>query len=269
MNTITKKILSIALLMLLAIGATAEGDIDPGAEVNVTINSPEYVLDTFEVTIDVTDVSDMNGGQFDLTFDPDVINVLDVEDGNIDDTEIPVVMWRFMDDDKIRVFFKLSGADGVSGSGYLAKIIFEVAGDAGDTSVIDIPADISDNPEDRKRMLSDIGADEIPANWFGTNVTIGTAPAASDEAPPPTKSPTIVAASAPEPTATSIETPLLESESKPSASTARAQDAPAAIVPSASSEKDELQDVLTTHNFITIYSFIGLLAFIYAFTLLR
>jgi len=271
MNTITKKILSITLLMLLAIGAAAEGDIDPGAEVNVTVNAPEYVLDTFEVTIDVTEVSDMHGGQFDLTFDPDVTNVVDVEDGNIDDTEIPVVMWRFMDDDKIRVFFKLKKlGDCVSGSGYLAKIIFEVVGDAGDTSVIDIPADISDDPADRRRMLGDcIGSDEIPANWFGTNVTIGTAPAASDEAPPPTKSPTIVAASAPEPTATSIETPLLESESKPSASTARAQDAPAAIVPSASSEKDELQDVLTTHNFITIYSFIGLLAFIYAFTLLR
>jgi len=180
MNTITKKILSITLLMLLAIGAAAEGDIDPGAEVNVTVNAPEYVLDTFEVTIDVTDVSDTNGGQFDLTFDLDVINVVDVEDGNIDDTKIPIVMWRFMDDDKIRVFFKLSGADCVSGSGYLAKIIFEVVGDAG-TSIIDIPADISDNHEDRKRMLGDcVEADEIPANWFGTNVTIGTAPAASD-----------------------------------------------------------------------------------------
>ena len=263
MNTITKKILSITLLMLLAIGAAAGDD----AEVNVTVNAPEYVLDTFEVTIDVTDVSDMNGGQFDLTFDPDVINVLDVEDGNIDDTEIPVVMWRFMDDDKIRVFFKLSGADGVSGSGYLAKIIFEVAGDAGDTSVIDIPADISDNPEDRKRMLSDIGADEIPANWFGANVTIGTAPAASDEAPPPTRSPTIVAASAPEPTATSIETPSLMLASDPSALTASAQSAPA--VPDASSEKDESQDIFTAHNFIAIYSLVGLLAFIYALTIVK
>ena len=73
MNSIAKKILSITLLMLLAASAAAD--------VNVTVNAPEYVLDTFEVTIDITEVSDMNGGQFDLTFDPDVTNVLDVEDG--------------------------------------------------------------------------------------------------------------------------------------------------------------------------------------------
>ena len=269
MNAITKKILSIALLVSLMIGAAAAED----AGVNVSVNAPEYVSDTFEVTIDIEDVTDLDSGNFDLSFDSSVVVVESVEPGNIEDTEIPVPMWRFMDDDTIRVPFNLPGDDGVSGSGYLTKIVFEVVGDIGDTSVMDL-SDISSDTrgefyQQAGRVLVATDAEEIPANWFGTNVTIGTAPAASDEAPPPTKSPTIVAASAPEPTATSIETPLLESESKPSASTARAQDAPAAIVPSASSEKDELQDVLTTHNFITIYSFIGLLAFIYAFTLLR
>jgi len=79
MNSIAKKtslFISIVLLMLLATCAAAED-----ADVNVSVNAPEYVLDTFEVTIDITEVSDMNGGQFDLTFDLDVTNVLDVEDG--------------------------------------------------------------------------------------------------------------------------------------------------------------------------------------------
>ena len=256
MNTITKMILSITLLMLLATCATAD--------VNVSVNAPEYVLDTFEVTIDVTDVIDLDSGTFDLTFDPDVINVLEVEAGNIDDTEIPKGGNHLLDDGRLRILFNIKGVDGVSGSGYLAKIIFEVVGDTG-TSIIDMPADISDDPDDRRRMLSDIGYDEIPANWFGTNVTIGTAPSMPAETPTPTKMPTIAAASAA--TATSIRTSAPNPDSP--AFTARSQDAPAAVVPSASSEKDGLQDLLTTHNFITIYSFIGLLAVIYALTLIR
>ena len=35
---------------------------------SVTINAPEVVTDTFEVTIDIENVSDMCAGQFDLTF---------------------------------------------------------------------------------------------------------------------------------------------------------------------------------------------------------
>ena len=273
MNTITKKILSIALLVSLAIGVAADDNIDPNADVNVSVNAPEYVSDTFEVTIDVTEVTDLNSGQFDLIFDPNVINIddvnTDIEAGNIDDIEIPIVGKRRLEDGQIRVLFKLSGADGVSGSGYVAKITFEVVGATGDNSAIDV-ADDSD--EDEPPNLSDcIGADEIPANWFGTNVTIGTAPSMPAETPAPTpaRAPAIVAASAPTSTATVIETSSFESASNPSASTARAQGAPAAAVPSASSENDGLQDLLTTHNFITIYSFIGLLAFIYTLTLLK
>ena len=262
MNPIAKKILSIVLLMLLVIGAAADDEIDPDADVNVTINAPEYVSeDMFEVTMDVTEVTDFDSGQFDLTYNPDVINVLKVEAGDIDDTEIPIDDWRPMDDDRIRVLFNIPGADGVSGSGYLAKIIFEVVGGTGDTSAIDV---ITDPDEGAEPNLADADADEITANWFGTTVTIGTAPPESAETPTLTSTPTIAAASAPEPTATSIETPSLMLASDPSALTARAQG-----VPEVSSEKDESQDIPTPHNFIAIYSFVGLLAFIYALTLFK
>ena len=265
MNPITKKILSITLLMLLAIGAAAAED----ADVSVTVNAPEYVSDTFEVTIDITEVSDIIGAQFDLTFDPDVIDIenlkSDVKPGMIGDTEMPIYGVERKDNGWIRIMvwqFDVVEEGGVSGSGYLTKIIFEVVGDPGDTIAIDIP-------EEFERMLSDVDADEIPANWFGANVTIGTAPSMPAETPTPTPdpSPTIVAASTPEPTATSIRTSSPNPDSP--AFTARAQDAPAAAVPAASSEKDGLQDALTAHNFITIYSFIGLLAFIYSLTLFR
>ena len=272
MNSIAKKIspfISIVLLMLLAIGAAAEDD----ADVNVRVNAPEYVSDTFEVTIDIEDVTDLDSGNFDLSFDSSVVVVESVEPGNIEDTEIPVPMWRFMDDDTIRVPFNLPGDVGVSGSGYLAKIVFEVVGDIGDTSVLDL-SDISSDTRGEfyqraGRVLGATDTDEIPANWFGTNVTIGTAPSMPAETPTPTEAPTIVATSTPTPTATPIETPSLELASNPSTLTASAQSAPAAAVPDTPPESDGLQDILRAENFIAIYSFVGLLAFIYTLTLLK
>ena len=267
MNSIVNILLFI-LITLLVIPAivTAMEDTD----VNVRVKAPEYVSGTFEVTIEIEDVTDLDSGNFDLSFDSSVVVVESVEPGIIDDTEIPVPMWRFMDDDTIRVPFNLPGDDGVSGSGYLAKIVFEIVGDIGDTSVLDL-SDISSDTRGEfyqraGRVLSATDTDEISANWFGDNVTVGTATSTPAEAPTPTPTPTIAAASTPTLTATSIETTSLDLASDPSASTAGALDAPAAAVSAAPSEKDGLQDVLTTHNFIAIYSLIGLLAFIYTLT---
>jgi len=45
------------------------------AEVTVTVNAPEYVGEgeTFEVTIDVEDIEDLNSAEFDLSFDHKVV----------------------------------------------------------------------------------------------------------------------------------------------------------------------------------------------------
>ena len=287
MNSIVKRIslfISITLFMLLATSAVAEDDINPNAEVNVTVNTPEYVFNTFEVTIDVVEVSDICSAQFEIIFDPDVINVenvkSDVECGMIDDTEMPKPACRLMDDDRIRVVIydaKLVGEGGLSGSGYLAKITFEVVGDIGDTSTIDISDEISDTFR-RKLCYAEVDYDdelhraqpcEMSANWFGTNVTIGTAPSMPAETPTPTEAPTIAAILIPTPSVTPIETPSLDLSSNPSTPTTSAQGAESGAVPAAPSKKDGLQDLFTTHNFIAIYSLIGLFAFIYALTLLK
>ena len=279
MNPITQKILSIALLMCLVIGAAAddEVEIDPDADVNVTVNAPEYVSeDTFEVTMDVTDILDLNGGQFDLKYDPDVLKVLKEEAGNIDDTEIPIVDGRHFegdDYDRYRILFKLNGADCVSGSGYLAKITFEVVGGTGDTSIIDVIHKLY--KKEQPPNLAEADADEITANWFGTTVTIGTAPPESDETPTPTPTETPAVNATPElesvlaPTPT--ETPVTESldglSSNPFGLTASAESAPAAAVPGAplkSSEDRGLPDIPTACDIIPIYSLVGLLALIYA-----
>ena len=133
--------------------------------VTVTVNAPELVVEkeTFEVTIDVDSIMDLNTGLFDLYFDHKVVKVEDVTDGSIDDIAIPIGMWDDMDKGSIRVFFTVPEATGVSGSGYLAKISFKVLGNKGDECVLDI-----DNG-----FLGNIRAEEIPAEWIDGEVIVG------------------------------------------------------------------------------------------------
>ncbi len=130
--------------------------------VPVAINSPEVITGAFSATVDVEDITGMNGGQFDLTFDPSVVNVTAVDAGDIGGTEVPISEWRFMDADTIRVLFKLSGANGVSGTGSLTSVSFEVTGASGDTSNLSIS----------NGLLADTAADKIPAIWIGCTVVV-------------------------------------------------------------------------------------------------
>ena len=136
---------------------------------SVTVNAPKVVTDNFEVTIGVENVSDMCAGQFDLSFDPGVVNAIDVGAGDIDGTTVPIVGWNFVDTDRIRVLFNLPGAGAVSGSGCVAKIAFAITGSEGDVSVLNI----SDG------LLVDGRSEEIPANWIDDELMIG------ELAPPP------------------------------------------------------------------------------------
>ena len=137
-------------------------DADVAIGVPVTVNAPEVATDSFDATIDITNVASMNGGQFDLSFNSSVVNVTGVYDGSVGGTTVPISEWRFMDADTIRVIFKLSGDDGVSGSGYVTKIGFAITGSQSDTSILDI--------FDGK--LADTSADEIPATWTDDEVTV-------------------------------------------------------------------------------------------------
>ena len=129
--------------------------------VPVTVNAPESVSGTFDVTIDVADVTNLDSGQFDLSFNASVVNVIGVDSGSIGTTEVRLDGWTFRDSDTVRAIFNLPGTAGVSGSGSLATIHFEVTGIAGDTSVLDI----SDG------LLVDTGSDTIPAVWIDDEVS--------------------------------------------------------------------------------------------------
>ncbi len=139
----------------------------------VGVNTPEYVTTSFEATIEAEDVSNLNSGQFDLTFDPTVINVIDVLAGEINGVTIPIDGWELMSEDTVRVLFKLPGVDTASGSGCLAKILFEVKGNDGDTSELAISGG----------LLVDFKSYGMDANWTGAALTVAIGPLVTVNAP--------------------------------------------------------------------------------------
>ena len=131
-------------------------------EVEVRVNAPAYVEETFTATIGMDNVTDFNSGQFDLSFDSSVVNVIDVRDGEIDGIAVPVFDWSFLDADKVRVLVKLPGVDGASGSGYFAEVEFEVKGGCSEKSTLVLS----------NGMLVDTEAEEIEAEWYDDEVTV-------------------------------------------------------------------------------------------------
>ena len=235
--------------------------------VSVRVNAPEFVSGTFDVTIDIYNVVDLYGGQFDLSFDPDVVNVNDVHEGEIDGATVTIDEWGLVDGDRrVRVLFNIDDEEnpvGVSGSGYLASIRFEVAGDDGDTSALELSDGVLSGyiPPANPVLSVNPTENEINADWSGDMVTVGNVG-------------TVTTASTPVQTATprSTSPSSLDSGAEPvTTSTPATEHASDAAVPVGTSERDEPDgwDVLAEHNFIEIYSFIGLLAFIYTLTLLK
>ncbi|MCK4731489.1 MAG: hypothetical protein KAT65_03435 [Methanophagales archaeon] len=133
--------------------------------VTVTVNAPEYVdkEETFDATIDVVNITDLNSAQFDLSFDSSVVNVTGVADGSLDSETIPVSMWDFVDAGTVKVLVSVPIGGGVSGSGNLAKIRFEVVSEPGDRSELNMS----------KGLLVNKEAEEIPAEWIDDEITIG------------------------------------------------------------------------------------------------
>ena len=130
----------------------------------VRVNAPEVVSGAFNVTIDIYNVADLDSGQFDLSFDPSVVNVTSIDSGSIAGTEVPVDMWRLMEAGRVRVLINLPGATGVSGSGSLATINFVTTGAVKDESVLDI--------SNGGLFDLDTYGEGIPAIWNDCKVTV-------------------------------------------------------------------------------------------------
>ncbi|MEA2051754.1 MAG: cohesin domain-containing protein [Euryarchaeota archaeon] len=166
-------LVAIAFVSLAVAPVMAQEDV-----VTVTVNAPELVVEkgTFEVTIDLDSITNFTTGLFDLSFDHKVVEVKDVEDGNIDGTTIPVDEWKFMGRDTITVFLNLPGDTVVSGSGYLAKIKFEVEGDEGYEGVLKISNEFLGGIAD--------GPKEILADWIDATIKVGKEEGEEEQPPP-------------------------------------------------------------------------------------
>lgn len=66
----------------------------------------------FDVTIDVDNVTNFHSWQFNLSFDPAVVNVTGVALGSLDREAMPEPDWAFVDEGRIRVILEISGTAG-------------------------------------------------------------------------------------------------------------------------------------------------------------
>lgn len=148
-------LLGVCFIVLILVFAAVPGQAN---ETTVGLSTPELVKgNTVYATVNVENVENLDAGQFDLVFNPNVLKVVSVDSGSIGKTEIPV-QWREVDSKTIRVIFNLEGVGGVAGSGKLAGIGFEVIGE-GESDLF-----ISDG------LLGDTGANIINTNWEATEV---------------------------------------------------------------------------------------------------
>ncbi|NQT31163.1 MAG: Ig-like domain-containing protein, partial [Deltaproteobacteria bacterium] len=136
----------------------------PPEPVTVSIDAPDDASpdSDFTASINISEVSDFDSCNYDITFDALVLRLDDVASGLIGSTAVPVDMYNELSSGTYRVIQNVPGVAGVSGSGYLAVLHFHVIGSEGDSSAISLS----------NGVLSDNQAGEITATWTGDSVGI-------------------------------------------------------------------------------------------------
>lgn len=146
-----RKLVSWAAGPLVAMSlALALPGVGAAEEVTVSVDAPPQVAEGsyFVVEVRVTEVTDFDACQFDLNYDPGVIQVNGPEGGPtgvtaglIGSTAVPIDKWGYLAPGipgRIRVLGNLPGASGVTGSGTLAEIHFHVVGAGGSSTGLNL-----------------------------------------------------------------------------------------------------------------------------------
>jgi len=169
--------------------------------VTVSISAPTQVaLGTdFMAMVNIGNLMNFNAANYDVRFNPAVLQVGNVTSGLVSGTIVPVDMWSVITPGILRVIQNVPGLSGVSGSGYLSQIRFHVIGSGGNTSQINLA----------NGVLSDNSANQILANWVGDTVNVY----AQTSTPTPTPTPTPTAT--PSPTSTPTPIPIVTPTSTP------------------------------------------------------
>jgi len=175
-NRTLKRLAIIALMLpLLTIFAA-----HTAAETIVSVDAPNFISSsTFDAEIKIENVYELDTGEFHLLFDPNVVNVTDVTAGGIGDMNIGFTSERcdtIQGIGIVKVVVDISGTSGVSGSGILATVGFDVTGSDGTCSFLNIS-----NPDPLYNPITDFdegalwdgSAEEITAKWENGIVCIG------------------------------------------------------------------------------------------------
>jgi len=95
-------------------------------EVLIELQGPNEIKlgSLLNTTINVTNISSFDAANLDIVFNSNYLSVKNVSNGNIDNTIIPVSMWKLIDENTLRIIINLPGVSGINGSGTLAKIQF-------------------------------------------------------------------------------------------------------------------------------------------------
>jgi len=135
--------------------------------VTVSVNAPATAEpdSDFTANVNISQVSDFDSCNFDITFDPLVLRLDDITAGLVGSTTIPVDMYNEISLGTYRVVQNVPGMTGATGSGYLAVLHFHVVGSEGDSSAITLS----------NGTLSDAEAAEIEAIWVGDSIDITSA----------------------------------------------------------------------------------------------
>ena len=135
--------------------------------VTVSVDAPAEAAQgtDFVARVNIGQVTNFDCANYDILYDPSLLQVTNTSSGLIAGTTIPIDMWGVITPGTVRIVQNVPGLSGVSGSGYLAQIQFHVLGPAGTTCNINLS----------NGVLSDKAASEIPATWVGDSVHINTA----------------------------------------------------------------------------------------------
>lgn len=179
---VTLGICFLSLLLIKPISA------DPAVYVTITVVEEEVEEGSnFVAYVDIDDVINFDSASYNITYDPDVLEVTGVFGGEIGSTFIPVVEYTLIPKDvqgRVWIRNNVTDAPGVNGSGYLAEIRLHVVGiycNWSDIEFIDGSSFIYDNSTPPK---------VIDANWIDDRVHVGATPSPT-MTPSPTATPSL------------------------------------------------------------------------------
>jgi len=170
------RILILTVTIWFVCGLFFSGIVQALGGATVSVGAPTQVAagTNFIATVNIGNVTNFSAGQYDVTFNPALLQVGNVTSGLISGTTIPVDMWKDFGNGTLRVINNVPNLLAVSGTGYLSQIQFRAIGSAGSTSQINLA----------NGVLSDTSANQIQATWVNGSVQITTALTASFSANP-------------------------------------------------------------------------------------